>query len=47
MGGAVFDLTGGYSHAFLTGLAFNLLNLTMIGLLHLRQTRMGLAGAPA
>jgi len=47
MGGAIFDLTGSYADAFLTGIAFNILNLTVIGLLYLRQVRIGPRVVPA
>lgn len=33
VGGLIFDLTGGYERAFLTGVAFNLLNLVLIAAL--------------
>ncbi len=33
VGGLIFDLTGSYERAFLTGVAFNLLNLVLIGTL--------------
>jgi MFS family permease len=37
LGGAIFDLAGSYETAFLTGVAFNLLNLALIGTLVYRQ----------
>lgn len=37
LGGVIFDLTGGYSHAFLSGLSFNLINLGLVGFLYVRQ----------
>jgi len=40
LGGVVFDLTGSYADAFLTGVAFNLVNLALIGSLYLRQMRL-------
>lgn len=47
LGGAIFDLTGSYSHAFLAGVGFNVMNLALIATLHLRQNRMGLNPLPA
>ena len=47
LGGAVYDLTGSYANAFLVGFAFNLVNLTMIGSLYLRQNRLGPRVLPA
>jgi MFS family permease len=48
MSGAVFDLTGSYRAAFVNGLAWNLLNLSIVGFLLWRATSMGLiAGWPA
>ncbi|MDB5602451.1 MAG: major facilitator superfamily protein [Xanthobacteraceae bacterium] len=40
MSGAIFDLTGSYQAAFLNGIAWNLLNLSIIGWLLLRIHRM-------
>ena len=37
LGGVIFDVTGGYSHAFLSGLSFNLINLGLVGFLYVRQ----------
>lgn len=39
LGGAIFDLTGSYSYAFLTGVGFNLMNLGLIGFLFTVQNR--------
>ena len=39
MSGAVFDLTGSYRAAFLNGIAWNLLNLTIVATLLLRTAR--------
>ena len=40
LGGAVFDLTGGYSSAFLIGFGFNLFNLILVGTLFTRHTQL-------
>ena len=42
LGGVVFDMTGTYSSAFLIGIAFNIMNLTVITSLFVRQTRLRL-----
>lgn len=42
MSGAVFDLTGSYRAAFLNGIAWNLLNMTIVGGLLWRATSLGL-----
>ena len=42
MSGAVFDLTGSYHAAFLNGIAWNLLNLSIVGFLLWRASSMGL-----
>jgi len=42
MSGAVFDLTGSYHAAFLNGIAWNLLNLSIVGFLLWRATSLGL-----
>ncbi|HET8745769.1 MAG TPA: MFS transporter [Ramlibacter sp.] len=48
MSGAVFDLTGSYHAAFLNGIAWNLLNLSIVGFLLWRATSLGLIrGWPA
>ena len=44
--GAIFDLTGSYRAAFVNGIAFNLLNLT-IALWLLRRAQRGPALLPA
>jgi MFS family permease len=45
MSGAVFDLTGSYRAAFLNGIAWNLLNLTIVGFLLWRASSLGLLRA--
>jgi len=45
LSGAIFDLTGSYQAAFLNGIAWNLLNVSIMGWLLLR-TRRGPAFAP-
>lgn len=47
MGGFVFDLSGSYSYAFLAAFGFNAVNFCAIGVVYLRQTRLGLAPLPA
>lgn len=48
LSGAVFDLTGSYRAAFLNGIAWNLLNLTIVGSLLWRAKTLGLVeGWPA
>lgn len=47
LGGFVFDVTGTYTYAFLTGLCFNVMNLVLVGFLFVRQQRMGLSPVPA
>ena len=48
MSGAVFDLTGSYYAAFLNGIAWNLLNLSIVGFLLWRASSLGLIrGWPA
>ena len=47
IGGAVFDLSGSYAPAFLTGLAFNALNFFLAGILFVRQRPSRLEPAPA
>ncbi len=41
LGGRIFDASGSYQEAFLTGVAFNLVNLAIIGGLILRAWRQG------
>lgn len=43
LGGRVFDYAGGYRYAFLIGVAFNLVNLAIIGALVLRDRGQGRA----
>ena len=43
MSGAVFDLTGSYRAAFLNGILWNLLNLSIVGWLLRQQMRRGRA----
>jgi len=43
MSGAIFDLTGSYRAAFLNGIAWNLLNMSIAGFLLMRARRMRLA----
>ena len=48
MSGAVFDLTGSYHAAFINGLAWNFLNLAIVGFLLWRASALGLIrGWPA
>ena len=47
LGGAIFDLTGSYTPAFLAGFAFTAMNFALIGAVYLRQTRLGLNPLPA
>jgi len=47
MSGAVFDLTGSYRAAFINGLAWNLLNVAIVGFLLYRASRLMRAGAMA
>jgi MFS family permease len=47
MAGAIYDLTGSYTNAFLTGIAFNIMNLLVIGYLYLRQIHIGPRVVPA
>lgn len=39
LGGAIFDVTGSYSYAFLTGVGFNLMNLGLIAFIFAIQLR--------
>ena len=41
LGGAIFDTTGSYTNAFLTGVGFNLMNLGLIAFLYMNQIRFG------
>jgi MFS family permease len=45
MSGWIFDLTGSYQAAFLNGIGWNLINVTIIGWLMLRPNRRALAPA--
>ena len=45
MAGAIFDLTGSYQAAFVNGLLWNLLNLSIIAWLMLRRERRRIAMA--
>jgi hypothetical protein len=45
MSGAIFDLTGSYRAAFANGLAWNLLNASIMAWLLLRGRRGGLISA--
>ena len=47
MSGWIFDITGSYHAAFLNGLAWNLLNLSIVGWLYWRVRRQDAAGAPS
>lgn len=47
LGGAIFDLTGSYKYAFLTGVAFNLMNLGLIGFIYVVQNRGSTAAQTA
>jgi cyanate permease len=38
MSGAIFDATGSYQAAFLNGIAWNLVNMSIVGWLILRTT---------
>ena len=42
MAGALFDLTGNYGSAFLTGLAWNVLNFAICAVLYMRHRRQHL-----
>ena len=44
MSGAVFDLTGSYRAAFLNGIAWNLLNISIVSFLLWRASALGLVG---
>ena len=47
MSGAVFDLTGTYRAAFINGIAWNFLNVAIVGFLLYRASRLMRAGAMA
>ena len=46
LGGIMYDLTGSYANAFLTGLGFNLVNLVIVAFLYFRAQRSNFALAP-
>ncbi len=41
IGGAIFDATGSYTNAFLTGVGFNLMNFGLIAFIFVSQMRIG------
>lgn len=41
LGGVIFDVAGSYSPAFLVAFAFNAMNLVVMGIFHVRQSRLG------
>jgi len=45
MSGLIFDLTGSYQAAFLNGLGWNLINVSIVGWLLFRSGRRGLVTA--
>ena len=45
LSGAIFDATGSYQAAFLNGIGWNLINITIVGWLLLRQGRRVVAAA--
>jgi MFS family permease len=47
LGGLIFDLTDSYQVAFTVGIAFNILNLLIVGTLLVRFDRQTLAPQPA
>lgn len=47
LGGAIFDLTGSYSYAFLTGAGFNFVNLMLVAFLFTRHNRLSPMPQPA
>ena len=47
MGGAIYDATGSYMNAFLAAVAFTVMNLIVVAMLHMRQRRPQAVGASA
>jgi hypothetical protein len=47
MGGAIYDATGSYVNAFLAAVAFTVMNLIVVAMLHMRQRRPQAVGASA
>lgn len=47
LGGAIFDATGSYTYAFLTGTGFNLMNLGLIAFIYVSQLRFDGSRQPA
>ena len=43
LAGYIFDVTGSYAPAFLSGVAFNAMNFMLIAMLHLRSRSLGLS----
>ena len=43
LAGRIFDITGSYGPAFLTGVAFNMMNFILIGCLYIQSRRLGLS----
>ncbi len=43
LAGYIFDVTGSYAPAFLSGVAFNAMNFTLIAMLHFRSRSLGLS----
>ena len=46
MSGWIFDVTGSYQAAFINGMGWNLLNLSIVGWLYWRVRRQGGGQAP-
>ena len=46
LGGFIFDATLSYTSAFQSALAFNLLNLMLLGILYTAQRRRHIVGLP-
>ncbi len=47
LGGVVFDLAGTYTYAFIVAVGFNVMNIVLIGFLHLRHSQMRPSPLPA